>query len=263
MHLQQISASFQPEELKVLEVKYIQPVIKKLTAEDLYLHTQALLLKIHVITGWKLPENEALLTILQDQVGKKLVEDYGSVNMAEIEFAFRKYGTSIKDWGKDVNLSFLDTVMLQYLKERQAVSDLEERMKEAPEKPKPTDEQVLSLSRENIELKYQKYLAGNTSFNMIPDTSLATLALDGFCPFDLYKDFVDKAKEYIEKSKRNAIEEYKLALKNNMVERERKELAELTTESIPVILLAKKMAVVYCFYRFKAAGYTKIYQEEK
>ena len=86
--------------------------------EQLVLHAQALLLKIHVITGWRIPENETLLTVLQDQFYKKLIEDYANVNVQEIEYAFRRFGTAIKDWGKDVNLNLIDTVMVQYLAER-------------------------------------------------------------------------------------------------------------------------------------------------
>lgn len=152
--------------------------------------------------------------------------------------------------------------MLQYLNERKAVSQLEERMKELPVKPKPTDEQVLSLSRENIEGRYQKFLLGNSSFNLIPDTALATLAIDGFCPFDLYCDFLDKAIENIKREKTKAIEEYKSTGKLNLVIKEKAEMSELNKDSVPVVLMAKRMAVVYCFYRFKTAGYKNIYQED-
>ena len=201
IHLQQVSKALQPEELKLLSTKYSQPPIRRMDPEQLVLHAQALLLKIHVITGWRIPENETLLTVLQDQFYKKLIEDYANVNVQEIEYAFRRFGTAIKDWGKDVNLNLIDTVMVQYLAERKSVSDMEENLKQLPEKPKPTDEQILSLSRENIEFKYQQFLQGKTSFTILPETGLATLALDGYCDFNIQEDFVQKAIENIKKEK--------------------------------------------------------------
>ena len=231
--------------------------------EQLVLHAQALLLKIHVITGWRIPENETLLTVLQDQFYKKLIEDYANVNVQEIEYAFRRFGTAIKDWGKDVNLNLIDTVMVQYLAERKSVSDMEENLKQLPEKPKPTDEQILSLSRENIEFKYQQFLQGKTSFTILPETGLATLALDGYCDFNIQEDFVQKAIENIKKEKENLITEYKSQGRLNLATNEGKEINELTALSPSVVILSKKMALMYCFYRFKAAGYENIYQEDQ
>ena len=231
--------------------------------EQLVLHAQALLLKIHVITGWRIPENETLLTVLQDQFYKKLIEDYANVNVQEIEYAFRRFGTAIKDWGKDVNLNLIDTVMVQYLAERKSVSDMEENLKQLPEKPKPTDEQILSLSRENIEFKYQQFLQGKTSFTILPETGLATLALDGYCDFNIQEDFVQKAIENIKKEKENLITEYKSQGRLNLAPNEGKEINELTALSPSVVILSKKMALMYCFYRFKAAGYENIYQEDQ
>jgi len=262
-HLQQISKSLQPEELKLLNTKYSMPVISKMPSEQLVLHAQALLLKIHVITGWRIPENETLLAILQDQFYKKLVEDYWMVNVQEIEYAFRRFGTTIKDWGKDVNLNLIDTVLIQYLAERKSVSDIEEQIKQLPEKPKPSTEQVLSLTREYVEFKYQQFLTGKTSFNILPENGLATLAVDGFCDFNLKDDFVEKAMENIKKEKETLIAEYKSQGKLNLAANERKDIAELTTESASVIILSKKMALMYCFFRFKEAGYKNIYVEDQ
>jgi len=232
-------------------------------SEQLVLHAQALLLKIHVITGWRIPENETLLAILQDQFYKKLVEDYWMVNVQEIEYAFRRFGTTIKDWGKDVNLNLIDTVLIQYLAERKSVSDIEEQIKQLPEKPKPSTEQVLSLTREYVEFKYQQFLTGKTSFNILPENGLATLAVDGFCDFNLKDDFVEKAMENIKKEKETLIAEYKSQGKLNLAANERKDIAELTTESASVIILSKKMALMYCFFRFKEAGYKNIYVEDQ
>lgn len=86
---------------------------------------QALLIKINAITGWIVPEDT--LEILVDQFRKKLSESYKNCNPDEVEYAFRNYGTAVKDWGKQMNLSLIDEVMIPYLNRRYELSYLEER----------------------------------------------------------------------------------------------------------------------------------------
>jgi len=87
---------------------------------------KALIAKIHVITGWTIPEDE-LLTILIDQFIKKIMEGYRNVNPDEFEFAFRSNGGGVKDWGKNMNLSLIDEVMAPYLSTRYDLSLQEEQ----------------------------------------------------------------------------------------------------------------------------------------
>lgn len=120
---------------------------------------KALLLKIHVITGWTIPEKE-LLTILIDQFQKKLIESYPDMNVEEIEFAFRQSGTTVKDWGKAMNLSLIDEVLIPYLDERKRLShELEERKIVEPQKLY-TDEDNDNLVRQDIEAFFQRCLSG-------------------------------------------------------------------------------------------------------
>lgn len=93
---------------------------------------QALLIKINAITGWTIPEETT--DILVDQFRKKLTESYANCNPDEIEYAFRNYGTGVKDWGKQMNLSLIDEVMIPYLARRFELSRLEE------EKSKPVNQ---------------------------------------------------------------------------------------------------------------------------
>lgn len=99
-----------------------------MNAVDLLKNSKALLLRIHVITGWLIPEKE-LMNILIDQFGKKILESYSNVNTEEMEHAFRIRDTSVKDWGKALNLSLIDEVMTPYLNDRYEVSKLEEQAK--------------------------------------------------------------------------------------------------------------------------------------
>jgi hypothetical protein len=107
-----------------LENKYASPCFAKVPEADRYLLAKTLLLKIHIITGWTIPE-EAMMLILMDQFTKKMVESYPNVNAEEMEYAFRN-NTTVKDWGKAMNLSLIDEVMIPYLQKRIELSRMEE-----------------------------------------------------------------------------------------------------------------------------------------
>lgn len=249
------------EERTVLQLKYKSKQIANLQDEELRLHVMALLLKIHVITGWRIPEKEALLTVLQDQFFKKLTENYSDCNIDEVEYAFRNYGTNVEDWGKDLNLKFIDAVMNSYLRHRRSVSETEATMRK-PKQEIPTDEQLLSMKRELIEMKYQDFLKGSSSFTMQPADGIATLALDGFCDFEIYEDFLEKALSIKKREMKKSIEDAKLQGRTAFAEDSIVEMDFLNECNELVILLAKKIALIFCFLKFKEAGYLNIYFKE-
>lgn len=145
--------------------------------QNLWTYAKATLLKIHVITGWTIPKDE-LMKILLDQFIKKLVESYPNVNPEEIEYAFRNYGTTVKDWGKAMNLSLIDEVMMPYLSDRKHLShELEERNTEPPPVEIYTDEQLDNLHRGWTEEYYQQIRKGIVK--EIPDYTRAILTKDG------------------------------------------------------------------------------------
>ena len=120
----------------------------------------ALLLKVHVITGWVIPDTR-LMNILVDQFEKKLMEDYSSLNTEEIEYAFRKGGTIVKDWGKGMNLSLIDEVLSPYLNNRLRVSADEEKRKAIPPIQKIYSEsEILNQRRSDIEQAFQAMRKG-------------------------------------------------------------------------------------------------------
>lgn len=115
----------------MVELKYKSRRLDVMTPAEISAFSKALLLKIHVITGWVIPTGE-LMTILCDQFAKKLTEDYSVLNPDEIEFAFRSLGLKLEDWGKNLNLNLVDKVLLPYLDERFSVSEKEAAIKEPP-----------------------------------------------------------------------------------------------------------------------------------
>lgn len=136
-------------EKAILQVKYSAIPFVKMDAAQIYDSAAIALLKIFVITGWEMPSGD-LKKILVDQLAKHLRESYLTVNMNEIEYAFRQFGTTTKDWGKSLNLSLFDEVMCHYMEKRRQASE-EERMRPMEvkqiEAPKMTNAEIIEMSK--------------------------------------------------------------------------------------------------------------------
>lgn len=111
----------------MIDLKYKAPPFSKMDPMQLHKAAHVVLIKLHVITGWNMPQPE-YLDILLDQFEKKLIESYPNVNIEEMEYAFRN-NPGIKDWGKAMNLNLIDEVMVPYLERRLEVSRMEEHQK--------------------------------------------------------------------------------------------------------------------------------------
>lgn len=133
--------------MELLERKYCSPQIKDLTPEQVEVLAGVILQSIHVCTGWVIPDDDNLLSSLVRLFTKHLSETYGAMNIEEIEYAFRNE-TSVKDWGKNMNLNLIDQVLLPYLEKRffasrieeQEISKIHEQKKQLPPAPMPDQE---------------------------------------------------------------------------------------------------------------------------
>lgn len=185
-----MSLQVMDDEKRMLAKKYAGKQICHMDEKEISLWPKALLLKIHIITGWVIPGTE-LLNILVDQFQKKLVEDYGNLNTEEIEYAFRRSGTTIKDWGKEMNLNLIDQVLIPYLNERMQVSAKEEKLKHPPEQVIYTDEEIHNQRRGHLEMCYQVLRRGKMP--IIFPYYAEVLVQDGFIekPEDMDQFFSD------------------------------------------------------------------------
>lgn len=149
---------------------------------------KALLLKIHVITGWVIPSNDALYNVLVDQFQKQLVEKYFELNPDEIEFAFRSEGTLIEDWGKDLNLNLIDKILLKYLNNRYKVSNAEEQLNH--QKNRAEFDLKTSVNwRGQVEENYQYFIYGSRFFRKkMHPFEYDQLEEDGFISKGSYKE---------------------------------------------------------------------------
>jgi hypothetical protein len=168
-----------PEEQQVLEVKYKCKQIGAMSADDVTKWAKALLVKIHVITGWTIPASPELTNVLMDQFSKFLQEKYYSMNPEEIEFAFRSEGTTVEDWGKSFNLNLVDKVLMPYLNKRCRISETERQLHYYQRRPEFSLEKDIDYRRQ-IEEDYQSFLGGKMRLVTFPIGYYDTLAQDGF-----------------------------------------------------------------------------------
>jgi hypothetical protein len=137
-----------PEEQKMLELKYTGKRFGQMVPSEILSSAKEVLLRIHVIAGWTMPPDE-LIAILVDEFSKKIVESYPNVTAEEIGYAFRSEGYKVKEWGKALNISLIDEVMIPYLEKRFELSRVEEhKAKQIEHKP--------DLAQ--IEKEYQDFL---------------------------------------------------------------------------------------------------------
>lgn len=264
MHLQAKAKDLTIEERNILQAKYSAGLVGSLNPDQLAKHTAGLLFKIHVITGWILPDDEYYMQVLADQLRKKLMEEYSDLTISEMEYAFRNFGTTVKDWGKCFNLNLFDTVMSNYRVTRTCISEYEERLHLSPSSNlKPSEEMVLQMRRELIEDKYQGFLQGKSSFVFLPEDGIDTLVNDKFCEDNLHTDFIENAKKALFKSYTTEIENAKASGRAREVFDLEEKIALLNDEeNAQVRILSRKMALMYCFFQFKNAGYKNIYIQD-
>lgn len=158
-----------------------------MSEDELSKWSKALLIKIHVITGWVIPSDNALYTVLKDQFQKQLSEKYFELNPDEIEFAFRNEGTLIEDWGKDLNLNLIDKILLKYLNNRYKVSNMEEQL--VRDKNKGEFDLRKNVDwRGQVEENYQYFICGSKFFRReMHPFEYDQLEDDGFIEKGFYK----------------------------------------------------------------------------
>lgn len=171
--------SLPEDERQVVELKYKSPTIDALPEVDFLKVRKALLLKIHVTTGWTIPASEEYLNVLVDQFGKHLQEKYAALNLDEIEFAFRRYGTTTEDYGKALNLNLVDKVLLPYLNDRYRISETERMLHYYARRPEFSLQRDVDYRR-LLEEDYQTFLGGRFRLVTFPTGYYDTLAEDGF-----------------------------------------------------------------------------------
>lgn len=116
---------------------------------------------LHVITGWPVPEKE-YRDIFLNQLEKKLIEDFGYLNFAELELAFRQ-NPGLRSFGASMNLSLITEVLNDFKVIRLDVAKKASQAAENSLKIDPiTDEQMINDTRGEIQFYYNQRVKGNT-----------------------------------------------------------------------------------------------------
>lgn len=175
----------EPGEKELIALKYKSRCFGELSREEISLVVKALLLRVNVITGWTLPEDVEFRSILYDQVGKKLVQDYHNVNSDEIEYAFRLRAHLVEDYGKGFTLAGFCKVVNPYLSERATASELEMAHKS---RNAWVDLRTSVDWRGQIEENYQHFILGSPFYQRdVHPFVYDQLEEDGFIERGAYK----------------------------------------------------------------------------
>ncbi len=89
-----------------------------------------LMAKFTAIAGWRIPDMpgaDKYEKVFEDQLKKYVWETCGDLTLAELEYAVRRYGVNLSDWGKPMHLGLIDPCVSQYKLQREELSKVEER----------------------------------------------------------------------------------------------------------------------------------------
>lgn len=138
--------------MQILEVKYSAERIGDIDLLQLDKKVKVAMLRIHVITGWTIPIQE-MMDVFIYEFRTLLLQEYADLNFEEILFGFRKYKHIVEDWGKEMNLKIIGTILDAYGEDRYDAGLLEERLKMEFDKPllefKPkeyTDDEIVGIA---------------------------------------------------------------------------------------------------------------------
>ena len=159
-YLTTLSTKLPAEEVNLILKKYEATRIELMQDAELLINVAECLKRIHVITGWNLPDDSSYIKILTEELFAKLKESFFMLNFQEITFAFRKNGIGIKDWGKNMNLDLVCNVLANYSEDRRLASLEEEKINNKPVQRILSDKDLLNISRRDIEIAYQQMRKG-------------------------------------------------------------------------------------------------------
>lgn len=233
MILQQ-SGNLEKQDRQVLELKYSKHPFCHMSDIDIVEDVVKLIKRIKVVTGWPIPELQEDRIILYQELAAHFKESWPTLNSDEIAFAVRFYGTSVENWGKDINLNLIDRCIASYYAKRKDLSKVEESKTPDPQ-PKPQTE----LPKEVLcEYRYRYFLSkGSITLTLIPDEIYDAL-VGHYIEAGLYEDFIEEAKK--------EAMEFKTILPIAFEDK--------------VVMVAKKLAVRYVFCEAAKNGFTHLFE---
>ena len=158
------------------------------------------MVKIHAITGWRMPKGEKMMNILCGQLNKKLRMDYPGISHDEIETAFLKFGSE-ENFTGSMSIAIIDRVLKKYFASVAADKFDAERKQFTQTIPLVSPQEHLNDCRGLIEHKYMLFLEGRLNVQLLPCFIFQVLVKDFNAPPDMPKHFINEAKELIRDSR--------------------------------------------------------------
>lgn len=261
--------SLLPEESEILNLKYSALRFAGMNMEAIAIQADLLLLKIHTITGWKMPDAR-LMKILTEEFTIYLRSKL--VNANEVEHAFRLYSSRIdKEFGTSLSIMLISQVMEQYFDVRYSISCIEEEIKKPDINPRI--DYAGSEWRGLIQESLSKYLEGQPcEFRLMPPEYYDQLVYDNFIPMFSYEEFKERARVYLcgklqlelsqmqifQHDFESSIGKYK---DSQAIERKLIEYRNGSRDA-EIMLLAKQMCVKHCFQYWRTIDIREIYKQE-
>lgn len=196
----ELKKSFSEPEIDIIKAaKSLLPKIREWDNDDLKAEILFNLISvIHVITGWKLPDDAGYVKILCEELVLMLKEDFAMLNLSEVRLAFRK-NRKVQDWGKSMNLNLISEVLGGYCEERTRIGNEERKLIETPTiQVIYDDEQIQNQRRSEFENAYQSMRKGYLP--TIYDYYEELLVVDGIM------DLGENLHEFISKQLNNKVE---------------------------------------------------------
>lgn len=113
----------------IYSLKYTGSRLGNMTGIQFSGAVEGLMAKFTAIAGWRIPDMPGIdkyQKVFEDQLNKYVWETCGDLTIAELEYAIRRYGVNLSDWGRPMHLGLIDPCVSQYKAQRQELSNIEE-----------------------------------------------------------------------------------------------------------------------------------------
>lgn len=254
------------DEVTIYQKQYTAPAYRELEPVQQIMGIKALLIRLHIITGVHLPTDEALLNVLQSELGKALEENpkYNSLNFEEIEHAFRmnaagNLGERVKHWNNTLNLEYFGQVVERYMEKREEVRHKVIYL-ELPKRVN-TDAGILDW-RQSAEICYQEFLTGKYNLQLWPWQVYDEVVTVGWMEAAAWMDYVKAATKLITDRMNGEKVAAEIAGQAGLVSELEKKIAAISAPQIQekIIYTAKLLAVEKLFGLAKAREYKNLFK---
>jgi hypothetical protein len=254
-------------EIAIYEKQWTKPIIRFLPEKVFKLSYHAMLMRVSVISGCRLPDDKEVFEILCRQVELALKENeqYNTLNFDEIEFAFRlnaagELGDRVKHWQNDFNLDYFGEVIEKYLTARARLNRFL-----SFHLPKPASAITIEDWKPSCEIAYQDFRFDHFNLDLCPHECYDEVVGSGFCDPDFFIKFLDKARDRVHSALHNQKANAKIDGDKLLVERcdqRLRDLGQAGLADLDIVRTARRLAVLHVFQEAHRLQFKNLYRIE-